>query len=126
MMCEQAVKVTQFVNIVTVLNCATQFTVVVKFIGRDAHLRPCSTDVAEIILLLQLETYFAKNQFVTRGLMGVWTILVICSHTAAYVRQHERPGDDGRSETERSDAEDGDVASQWYACSLHSTSFNPQ
>ena len=41
-------------------------------------------------------------------------ILVTCSHTTAHVCEHERPGDDGRSETERSDAEDGDDSTQWY------------
>ena len=46
--------------------------------------------------------------------MGLWMILVTCSHTTAHVCEHERPGDDGCSETEGSDAEDGNDSSQWY------------
>ena len=46
--------------------------------------------------------------------MAVWMILVTCSHTTAHVCEHERPGDDGCSETEGSDAEDGNDSSQWY------------
>ena len=77
---------------------------------------PCEqtfTDL-EISLLLQLDTYFVRKLSVTHEVMGVWVILVIFSHTAAHVREHERPGDDGRSETEGSDAEDGNDSSQWY------------
>ena len=114
-MCEQdtvCCKVTQFINVVTVPNCATHFTIAVKFC--HAYLRLCSTDVAEISFLSQLETYYMGKQSMTHRLMGVWMVLVICSYTAAHVREHERPGDDGRSETEGSDAEDGDDPAQWY------------
>ena len=83
---------------------------------------PCEqtfTDL-EIGLLLQLDkplnivVYPIRKLSVTHEVMGVWMILVTYSHTAAHVREHERPGDDGRSEAEGSDAEDGDDSSQWY------------
>ncbi len=46
-------------------------------------------------------------------------VTVVCSHPTADVREHERPGDDGRAEAEGGAAEDGHGDPQRSVTSRH-------